>query len=380
MSFDTYRYFKELEELVNIDSGSYDVAGLDRAADYLEGLYREEGLFVTRRALGDRRIPHIVATTHDPAGLTGKEKPWDIMFIGHFDTVFPEGTVAERPFSIEDGKVKGPGAADMKAGDLMSLYLIKELRKEFPDKCFAIVNNSDEELGSPDSGDLLVEISGNAKYAFDMEPGRITGNFVKERKGAVEYWVETHGKASHAGNAPEKGAHAIYEMARWLLCCEKLNNSDPGLTVSPGLITGGTASNTIPDYCQIKVDVRIVDPAQKKIVEDAFDELVANPTVKGVTSSYIKYSDMPPMRFTAGTAKMVGILTEEAQKMDYHFDFESAGGASDASFVSGGGTPVLDACGPHGEGLHSAAEYFFYDTVVPRYELIAGCIRRLLAE
>ena len=79
MSFDTYRYFKELEELVNIDSGSYDVAGLDRAADYLEGLYREEGLFVTRRTLGDRRIPHIVATTHDPAGLTGKEKPWDIM-------------------------------------------------------------------------------------------------------------------------------------------------------------------------------------------------------------------------------------------------------------------------------------------------------------
>ena len=380
MSIDIERYFKELEELVNIDSGSYDVAGLNRMADALVRLYNEEGLFITRRELGERKIPHLVATTHSPQWMEGKEKPWDILFIGHMDTVFPEGTVAERPFKIEDGKVRGPGAADMKAGDLMALYLIKELSQEFPEKCFAIVNNADEELGSPDSGELLIELSKNVKYAFDMEPGRITGNFVKERKGAVEYWVETHGIASHAGNAPEKGAHAIYEMAYWLRCCEELNNSSPGLTVSPGLITGGTASNTIPDYCQIKVDVRIKDPEQKKIVEDAFDELVANPHVKGVTSSYIKFSDMPPMRFTPETAKMVEILSEEAAKMDYKFDFESVGGASDASFVSGGGAPVLDACGPHGEGLHSPDEYFFYDTVEPRYELIANCIRRLLAD
>ena len=163
MSIDIKKYFEELEAFVNIDSGSYDVEGLNRAADMLESLYKEEGLFVTRRVLGERSIPHIVATTHDPAVLAGKEKPWDIMFIGHFDTVFPEGTAAERPFAVAGGKVTGPGAADMKAGDLMALYLIKELRKEFPDKCFAIVNNSDEELGSPDSGDLLIEISGNAK-------------------------------------------------------------------------------------------------------------------------------------------------------------------------------------------------------------------------
>ena len=380
MSIDTRKYFKELEAFVNIDSGSYDVDGLNRAADMMEALYKEEGLFVTRRALEPRGIPHLVATTHDPAELEGKKKPWDIMFIGHIDTVFPEGTVAERPFAVKDGKVTGPGAADMKAGDLMALYLIKELRREFPDKCFAIVNNSDEELGSPDSGELLIELSKNAKYSFDMEPGRVNGNFVKERKGAVEYWIETHGKAAHAGNAPEKGAHAIFEMARWIKRCEQLNNSDPGLTVSPGLITGGTASNTIPDYCQIKVDVRIVDPAQKKIVEDAFDELAAFPSVKGVTATYIKYSDMPPMRFTAETKKMVDVLSEVAAEMDYKFDFESVGGASDASFVSGGGAPVLDACGPHGEGFHSENEYFFYDTVVPRYELLAECIRRLLAE
>lgn len=380
MTFDIEKYFRELEEFVNIDSGSYDTEGLDRAADWLERLYKEEDLFVERRALGEHGIPHLTAATHSPDHYTDKEKPWDIMFIGHIDTVFPKGTVSERPFRISDGKVTGPGAADMKAGVLLSLYLIKELRKEFPDKCFAIDNNSDEELGSPYSGELLTELSANAVYAFDMEPGRITGNFVKEIKGALEYWIETHGIAAHAGNSPEKGASAIFEMARWIELCRKLNNSVPGLTVSPGLITGGTASNTIPDYCQIKTDVRITDISQKEIVEEAFDKLVSSPSVPGVTSNYFKFSDMPPMKFTDETKKMVDVLCDIAKEMKYAFEFESAGGASDASFVSHGGTPVLDACGPHGEGLHSQSEYFLYDTVSLRYELIANCIRKLLSE
>ena len=170
------------------------------------------------------------------------------------------------------------------------------------------------------------------------------------------------------------------EMARWIELCRKLNNSVPGLTVSPGLITGGTASNTIPDYCQIKTDVRITDISQKEIVEEAFDKLVSSPSVPGVTSNYFKFSDMPPMKFTDETKKMVDVLCDIAKEMKYAFEFESAGGASDASFVSHGGTPVLDACGPHGEGLHSQSEYFLYDTVSLRYELIANCIRKLLSE
>ncbi len=395
MGIDLEKYMEELEMLVNIDSGTADVEGVHRMADALEKLYREEGLFVTRRSLKPRDIPHIIATTHDVnhtlkhtvdspnaknSGSADQEKPWDIMFIGHMDTVFPAGTVSERPFTIDGNKVRGPGAADMKAGDLMALYLIKELRHEFPDKCFAIVNNSDEEFGSPDSGQLTIEIAGNAKFAFDMEPGRINGDFVYERKGAMEYWVDLYGRASHAGNAPDKGINAIAEMARWIDLCMKYNNSLPGLTVTPTIIEGGTASNTVPDHAHLKIDVRIKEYYQLEELEKAFDELSANPTIPGIKAEWLKYSDMPPMVLTEETKYMVEVLKEEAAKMNYEFGFESAGGASDASFVSGGGTPVLDACGPHGEGLHSPEEYFLLDTVEPRYDLLANTIRRLLSE
>lgn len=397
MSFDLEKYLKELEMLVNIDSGTSDIEGVHRMADAMEKMYKDAGLFVTRRSLKPRDIPHIVATTHDVNHTVrhvadssedannhehsdANDKPWDIMFIGHLDTVFPKGTASERPFTIDGNKVRGPGAADMKAGDLMALYLINELRDEFPDKCFAIVNNSDEEFGSPDSGKLLVELAKNARFSFDMEPGRINGDFVYERKGAMEYWIDLYGKASHAGNAPDKGINAIAELARWIDLCMKFNNSLPGLTVTPTIIEGGTASNTVPDHAHMKVDVRIKEYYQLEELEKAFDELAANPTIPGIKAEWLKYSDMPPMVLTEETKYMVEVLKEEAAKMNYEFGFESAGGASDASFVSGGGTPVLDACGPHGEGLHSPEEYFLLDTVEPRYELLANTIRRLLSE
>lgn len=380
MGIDVKKYLEELETLVNIDSGSNYIDGLNKMADALETLYKAEGLFITRRTLEPEGHPHLVATTHDPATLKGKEKPWDIMFIGHMDTVFPEGTSSERPFTVDGNTVRGPGAADMKAGDLMALYLIKELKKEFPDKCFAMVNNSDEELGSPYSGELLMELSKNAKYAFDMEPGRITGNFVKERKGALEYWVDIHGIASHAGNAPDKGASAINEMANWINLCAKLHKSQPGFTVNVGVANGGTASNVVAEHAHMKIDVRITDYSQIEPLEKAFDELANSPMDSRVTVTWKKYSDMPPMKLNDGTKYMVNILTEEAEKMNYEFDFESAGGASDASFVSGGGTPVIDSCGPHGDGLHSDSEYFLLDTIEPRYQLISNCIRRILSE
>jgi len=379
MGIDLKKYMDELEVLVNIDSGSYDVEGLNRMADALEEMYKNDGLYVTRRTLEPEGHPHLVATTHDMNTLKG-DKPWDIMFIGHIDTVFPSGTTSERPFTVDGNYVKGPGAADMKAGDLMALHLIRELRNEFPDKCFAIVNNGDEELGSPYSGELLLELAKNAKFALDMEPGRISGNFVHERKGSLEYWVDIHGVASHAGSYPDKGASSITEAGRWIECCKKLHKSLPGLTVNVGVVNGGTASNVVPEHTHMKIDVRIMDYSQAEVVEKAFDELVANPFDDRIHTEYIKYSDMPPMRFTDEAKMMVEILKEEASKMNYEFGFESSGGASDASFVSGGGTPIIDACGPHGDNLHNENEYFLLDTVEKRYDLIANLIRRLLAK
>ena len=123
-----------------------------------------------------------------------------------------------------------------------------------------------------------------------------------------------------------------------------------------------------------------MDYSQLEVVQAAFDELAAHTGDERVTTVCTKYSDMPPMRFTDEAKMMVNILKEEAAKMNYEFDFESSGGASDASFVSGGGTPIIDACGPHGDNLHNDQEYFLLDTVEKRYDLIANLIRRLLSK
>ena len=157
------------------------------------------------------------------------EKPYDVMFVGHFDTVFEPGTAAERPFSIEGDRAMGPGVADMKGGLLLAFYLTMELKERYPDMNILIVNNGDEEGGSPASGRSLTDISKKARYAFVMEPGRINGGFVRSRKGVEEIRIRFRGKAAHAGIEPEKGVNAITEAAMWIPKLHKLNDPEKGI-------------------------------------------------------------------------------------------------------------------------------------------------------
>lgn len=379
MAFDEKRFFQELEQLVNIDSGSYDIPGLEKVADELTRMYRELGMFVDRMELGESHRPHIFACTKDPASLTG-ERPIDILFIGHFDTVFPEGTVAQRPYSTDGNRAYGPGVADMKSGDLLAIHLLKELIEKYPDAVFAVSNNSDEELGSPDSGEFLKELASKAKYGFDMEPGRETGNFVYERKGCCEYWVDIEGISSHAGIAPDKGASAVQEMARWIRDLEKMHKTEPGRTLCVGIAQGGTASNVVPDHAHMKLDLRYMDEGQRDRTEAFLDELVATPYIPRTKAGWIRFSEFPPMRLIPETQHMADILKEEAEKMGYAIGFESSAGASDASLVSAGGTPIIDACGGHGGGAHGVGEYLEIETVAKRYQLLMATIGRLVEE
>jgi len=373
-------FLKDVEKIVNVDSGSFDMDGLKEVAAVITDMYKEAGLYASCELRGEGKRPFITATTKDPATFEGKEKPVDIMFFGHFDTVFPQGTVAERPFATDGEKAYGPGAADMKAGIVMGLYLTKALREKYPDISIALVNNGDEEISSIDSVDSLVEFSKKARYAFDMEPGRISGNFVKCRKGGGEYFVKCYGKASHAGNAPQKGASAIREAGRCITEMMALNDYEAGITVNVGLIKGGTASNTIADYCEMILDVRFWTDEQRQQVERDLQAIADSPVTEGVKVEFTFISGVPPMLEIPETEKMVKIMEEEAAKLDLHFGFEKSGGMSDASFVSKAGVPVIDACGPCGDFLHSEKEYFVLDTIEERFALLFNTAERLLEE
>ena len=379
-AFDLDKYLKELEELVNTDSGSYDIEGCCEVAGKLKALYEQAGFHTNISFQGEEKRPHLVVTTQDPATFEGKERPIDILFIGHMDTVFDKGTAAERPFRIEDGKAFGPGVSDMKAGDLMALYLSRELMERHPDLSIAMVHNSDEEIGSDASSPELIRISGLAKYALDMEPGRISGNFVKERKGCCDFKVNFHGIPGHAGNAYMRCASAVSEMARVITEVEALKNWDEGVTVNCGIAGGGTATNVVPEFAELYFDLRYKTQEQREQFEAGLDRIVSNPKNPKVECVWQKLTDMPPMRYIPETEYMVNLFTEEMTKMGLNYEFESAGGASDGSFVSAAGTPIIDACGPRGANEHTDKEYLVVDDIEIRYNLVLNTLERIIKE
>ena len=379
-AFDLEKYLKELEELVNIDSGSYDIEGLTEMAEKLKSLYDEAGFFTTLTFQGEEKRPHLVVTTQDPSSFEGKERPVDIMFIGHMDTVFDRGTAKERPFRIEDGKAYGPGVSDMKAGDLMALYLAKELMERHPGLSISMIHKSDEEIGSDSSNADLIKWSGLAKYALDMEPGRISGNFVKERKGCCDYKVDFRGVPGHAGNAYMRCHSAVSEMARVITETEALKDWEDGVTVNCGIASGGTATNVVPGSAELYFDLRYKTPEQRRAFEIGLNDIVKNPRDPEVEIVWQKLTDMPPMMFIPETEYMVNVFTEEMSKMGLDYDFESAGGASDGSFVSAAGTPILDACGVRGANEHTDQEYLLVDDIEIRYNLVLNSLEHIINE
>ena len=213
-----------------------------------------------------------------------------------------------------------------------------------------------------------------------MEPGRITGNAVKERKGVGEYQVKFHGISSHAGNAPEKGADAIREMARWIMDLEQIADKEKGITLNAGVARGGTTSNVIAEHAEIFIDVRYWTFEDRDKIEAAMQAMADAPFVKGVTTTITKTSEFPPMVLLPESQRMVDLMLEEAAKLGQSFAFEKSAGGSDASLVAGAGTPVIDACGPVGDYLHNEKEFFIVDSVQERYDVLLAMIKRLFAE
>lgn len=371
--FQKDEFLHDLEALVNIDSGSHDIEGLNSVADFLCKKYESIGLKPIRKTQGASNRPFVELYTHPDASEI------DLLFLGHMDTVFEKGTVSQRPFRIsEDGHwAYGPGVADMKAGDLLTFHLLRVLRKLCPQLKICVCHNSDEEIGSGDSAQAMQAIASKCRYSFVMEPGRPGGHFVYQRKGAVDIRVSCHGIAAHAGNAPQEGASAILEMTHIIQKMQALTNYETGFTVSAGLISGGSAANVIPDSCEAVFDVRCTDTAQLTELEEALRALCQNPFVPRTTVSWEKLSQMPPMKATEKTKILVELLQSEAARLSLQPEFLSVGGASDGSLLAAAGCAVIDGCGPEGDKLHSADEILRIDSIEERFRLLLSAIQKL---
>jgi len=370
-------YIEALEELVNIDSGSFTPEGVNRVADRCEARFRAHGWTV-------ERISHRPAEGEPQLGdlligrLEGSGGP-RVLMIGHMDTVFDPGTAAERPFRIADGRATGPGVSDMKGGLLLGFVAVEVLQEAGFGGFGRItyVNNPDEEIGSPFSRAYIAELAKEADVALVLESGRENGDVVSARKGVSDYTIEILGRAAHAGVEPERGRSAILEAAHKTIALQALNGRWPGVTVNVGVIRGGTRTNVVPERCVLEVDVRSPQEETLRAAEAEVERIATEHTVPDVTARAIGRAWHRPMEKKEGGARLAALAAAVAADLGFELHDAATGGASDANTTSAAGVPTLDGLGPVGGDDHGPREWIDLSSVVPRIALLAGLVSRL---
>jgi glutamate carboxypeptidase len=370
-------FVAELEQMVNVDCGSYSPAGVNEIADLCEARFRAAGWSVDRRPHapepGEPQLGDLVIGT-----LEGGGGP-SILLVGHMDTVFDDGTVAERPFSIDGDIARGPGVSDMKAGLLTGFFAVEVVQEIGFDGFGRItyVCNPDEEIGSPFSGPVIRELAPRHDVAFVLEGARENGDIVSARKGITDYTMTILGRAAHAGVEPEKGRNALLEAAHKIVELQALNGRWPGVTVNVGVARGGTRTNVVPERCELQVDLRSPELETLEAAEAEIDRIMADHVVPDVVTEVHGNGWHRPMEKKEGGARLASLAIEIAAELGFELRDAATGGASDANTTSSAGTPTIDGLGPIGGDDHAPAEWVDLRSIAPRVALLAGIITRL---
>ncbi len=305
-----------------------------------------------------------------------------LLLIGHLDTVFGEGTAAERPYRVERGRAYGPGVTDMKSGLLAGLYGLLALRGlgesvaggRLPLGKVVFVANPDEEIGSPSSGPIIRTLAREVDACFVLECARANGDIVSARKGIADLRITVNGRAAHAGVEPEKGRSAILEAAHQVIGLHALNGRWPGVTCNVGVIEGGTRTNVVAERATLKVDIRATTREYLEAALAAARDLAAHPTVPDVEVVVDAHDGHLPMERLERSVRLIEDAQALAERLGFEVRDAATGGASDANTTAGMGIPTLDGLGPIGGNDHAPGEYLELDSIVPRTTLLAGLL------
>ncbi len=369
-------YLSDLAFIVGIDSGRGYGEGANRVADFFAERYRALGLTVEKKNDGDPDAPF----------LTVRNRPNDrinLLLVAHMDTVFPVGTAAERPFSIdESGHGRGPGVIDCKAGCLLIYYLVRDLAKSGRDNfSLCVAMNSDEERGSLHSRAFFEKLAAKSDRCFLFEPGRANGEFVSRRKGGNNYTVSCKGISAHSGVDPEKGASAILELSRWIpVLYEKFFRPADDIIINVGKFTGGGDGGAVPDSASFTISFRAMNQADIDAADDFIRSIPSRPFDKRCKIDVESRPSRPPMTPGPEAQKLISLFEEVGRDLSLPVVMLSTGGGSDGNFISGAGCPVVDGCGPCGTNLHTEAEYLDIPSVEKRYKFMKEVIKRLFPE
>lgn len=359
----------DLRTFVELESPTTDKAACDRAGRHLADRLREyagaEILWHRQDAQGD----HFEARVG-----RGARK---ILLLGHFDTVWPVGTIGRLPCRIEGDRFTGPGSFDMKYGDIQALWALRLVTEAgaAQDKTVTFFANSDEEVGSPTSRATIERLARAAHCVLVLEPAVGAEGAIKLwRKGVGIYHLEVEGEASHAGADPEKGRSAVLELAHQVIDLHRLNDPAKGTTINVGVVQGGTRSNVVAAHAEAEIDLRVrtADDARR-----ADEGIRRRPTfVEGTRVQIQGGLNRPPMEETDASRRLYTLARRIAADEGFDLPAGGTGGGSDGNFTAALGVPTLDGLGAVGDGGHAEHEHVVVSTMAARL----AWFTRLLAE
>ncbi|WP_298402011.1 M20 family metallopeptidase [uncultured Chloroflexus sp.] len=355
--------------LVHLESPSTDKALLDACADELAALFA--GVGKVERIANPNGGDHLRVTVTDVA----EPALPPALVLCHYDTVWPAGTVAQRPFTVTADRAFGPGAYDMKASIAMVYAALGGFGRPAPRlrRPVIVLLTSDEEIGSPTSRALIEATAAQAAHVLVIEPPTEPDGALKTaRKGGGAFRVTITGKAAHAGVEPEKGASAITELAHQILAVNALANPAIGTTVNVGVVGGGTRPNVVPAEAWMEVDVRVWTQAEAARIEAGMAAL--KPVTSGTQVMVSGNVRRPPMERTPASAALFARAQELGAALGLDIREGSTGGGSDGNFTAALGIPTLDGLGCPGAGAHADHEQISRQGLIDRTALLCALL------
>src|ERR1700675_969868 len=356
-----------IRELVEIESPSDNKAAVDRIAEAVAHKFSQLGGEIRFHRAQD-------FGSHLQVNFGGKSaKP--VLLLGHYDTVYPLGTLAAMPCRVVDKKLTGPGVLDMKSGIGLMLHALAALQEwhgGLP-RPVTVLLVSDEEVGSESSRAITESLAKQAAAVLVLEPSNGLHGAVKTaRKGVGDYLIRVTGRASHAGLDFQKGVNAILELAHQIEKISSFTDLKKGLTVNVGIVSGGSRTNVVPAEAAAHIDVRIARMKDAAGIDKKMHSL--RPVNRKCKIEVCGGINRPPMERSAGVAALYAQAAAIARELGWKLGEAAVGGGSDGNFTAGLGIPTVEGLGGVGDGAHATHEHILISELPRRAALIAGLI------
>lgn len=370
------QYFRDLEMLVNVDSGQDAPEGIRRNAEFFRDAFDRMGWLTELQDIGPTG-PCLVVRNREA-------EHYDLLLTGHLDTVFPKGTAARRPYREEENTAYGPGICDMKSGCLTMLYALQEVPAEVLEKLnILLIFQPDEEIGSIYSKELMCAWAEKCRVClvFEAAVDAPSPLHCVQRKGMLRLGFRFYGRAGHAGSMLTNGAvSAISEMAYWISRIDTLVSREKNTTANVGLVRGGIGNNVVAAEAEMSGEIRFEFPEEAEKAKVLIRELYRHAEATGVRVERTLEGYEPPMNPTPQTLAYVDHLNTLEAQNGRTFSIRKRGGLSAANFLSQHLPICVDGFGPAGEKAHSEDEYMLMDSVAPSIRLTAQAICALAKE